>query len=159
MFRKIAIVLVAASTFAAPALAQTAHSATKAAAAGDSDTLDKTDKVNEKAGKSAENGEAAEKAVTKHQHMARHHHHGGKTARLARKMHTKTAMYHKPPGAKSTKFAKAESHRSAHGKTGRHVYGSAKKSGKLSHHMGHRRAPHVYGRAKHVMSTGKSSIQ
>jgi hypothetical protein len=159
MFRKIAIVLVSASIFAAPALAQIAPSATKAAAAGDSDTLDKTDKVNEKAGKSAENGEAAAKAVTKHQQMARHHHQSGKTARLARKMHTKTAMSHKHPSAKSTKFAKAESYRSAHGKTGRHVYGSAKKSGKLSHHVGHNRVPHVYGRAKHVTSTGKTSIQ
>jgi hypothetical protein len=125
MFRKIAIALVATSVLAAPVMAQTMQGNTSKATPV-ADTLEKTDKT---ADKSAENSVTTDKAVTKHQKMVRHHH-GAKTAKLAQRKHTKTAMHGKHNGAKSAKLAK--------GKTpGKRIYGSAKKSPKMTRHVGH----------------------
>jgi hypothetical protein len=136
MFRKIAIALLAASVLAAPAMAQTTmHGKTSKATSTKSetkpetaaDTLEKTDKISEKAEKSAENSATSDKATTKHRRMARNHHRGTKTAKLMRKKPTKTAMHGKHHGGKGTKVAKGKT-------SGRHIYGSAKKSGKMTHH-------------------------
>ena len=133
MFRKLAIALVAASVLGAPVMAQNSTlsggqpSQTKPAG----ESPEKAEKTPE--GKTAETGETSEKSVTKHHRVARHHHHGMKTARYGK--------HHGP----SAKYAKSESRHMGHGRTtGRHAYGAAR-------HM------ETYGRGtKHMHPHSKS---
>jgi hypothetical protein len=150
MFRKMAIVLMAASVFTAPALAQnntlTGGTGSKNPAgpsAPASDGAEKADKA-EKAEKPAKPGAAAAKAGARHHRVARYHRHRT-TATLGKARSSTIAVSGKHPSTRTAKFAKEESRRMVHGRTpGRHAYGSEMtQPGKFPPH----RAGHAYGRA------------
>jgi hypothetical protein len=149
MFRKMAIALLAASVFTAPALAQSSNTLSGGAAsknppatsAPPSDTTEKADKT-EKSEKSAESAEKSGKTARHHRVASRHHRHGTKAVKIG-KSRTPTAMAGKPHGARTPKYAKSESR----GRTSGMAKSSMAKSGKVNpRHL------HAYGRgSKHMM--------